>query len=196
MLTKFEPQSERDKRLRGEFLQELEWGKTMNENKKPEEYEILAMEEFIKTHVDIVKSKIRQTKASSNKSKLDFATNEIRTLTINKIKKAYIKKEVPKYSKVKFTSAYVGKRGDVIVTFDYLPEEIVEMKLREAIELLNGFWACIEVLLHESFVEMSEHFKALEIQRKAEKEAALLKEQQEAAEKKAAKYKGKPLGIW
>lgn len=180
--------------LREEFLKEFTGG-VVKTSEKPKESEILAVEEFLKKNKDIGRSKIRAVRASASKNLYELKLNAHAVLTVKK-DSAYVKRDKHPPMTCNVDSLYVGKRSDVIFQMRCGNGEIVEMKLREAISLLDGFWEFIYELLKDNVQEMAEHYRKEEIRVEKERKEALLMAQKAAAEAKALKYAGKPFGAW
>ncbi|MGZ8172972.1 MAG: hypothetical protein ACXWT0_03800 [Methylobacter sp.] len=172
------------------------------------EAEFKALDEFLKIHPDIGKAKIRVLAVTHG--------GKGRALNPNKQVALTVRKDVGeghRYSKhgfvpgdtLRIKSMYVGKRGDVILTFSpysvysvsVTPKDQVEIKLKEACELLDGLWDDLYKMLQGAIQESVQHHRALAEKEKWAKEQKQRDELEAKIAAKAAKYaKRTAFGSW
>lgn len=169
-----------------------------------QEARIQAIDEFLKQNVDMGRGLIRKALLDKTVLNSPVTVKNQSMMTCRKSgeneKITYSKVKIEKGRKLKIKSCYLGKKGDVIFTFTtpgYPLTEQIEVKLDDAVHLLDGFTHDIEYIFADKVEEMAKHYQELADKRVLEEKRVAAAKIQEKIDLKAAMYANRPaFGAW
>ena len=160
---------------------------------------IKAIDEFVIANVEMARSLIRKNLLGRNTLTLKKSSMLTVRTDVNDLPSHYKKKEIIKGNQQRVKTVYVGKKGDVIFTLSFSANsnEVVEIKLHDAVNLLDGFMEYTEDIFGDKIGEMAKHHQAENDRREMQAVFAAQEKVEQAAKAKAAKYNGKvAYGAW
>ena len=165
---------------------------------------IQAIDAFLKNNIDMGKMLVRKATFDKNVTNSPSILKNQSMLTVRKgegnKELSYTKVKIEKGRRLKIKSCYLGKRGDVIFTFNtpgYPSSEQIEIKLDDAVHLLEGFSGDIEYIFADKIKETAAHYQELADKKALEEKKIAAAKIQEKIDLKAAMYANRPaFGAW